>query len=327
MFFYENNNYMNLSYFGELGYLCIYVLPEYEKHIFTTECIIHTFSDYVDILMCYNKVNVKFERVQFTSGYRCCAWSENTKYPNLASYLKICNSLICTDLIGNLSKPLMTNNVTSYAGKILIFPRMRREGDYGTVDKKIYDEIIKIFSGKEIVLCGHHAESHDLSSYNLKHIELIEAINACKTADMCIMPDSGFASLLIASGVKKIIIMYKEDYSKQRDTHFHIEIYQKTAKWFNTDYYIVDHTKILDFLRGKQYLENKRLYLDFIMPVKVVNTTINNNNIIFVDVKPQKTIKKTHGINSVIGIKKDSDLAYIKLQKNIKKIVDKNINK
>lgn len=255
------------SYFGELGYLCIYLLPLYEKHTFPRQTVIHTYSDYVDILSLYSKPNVTFIKYPFVKSARCCAEPAQitNNRVNLANHLKRNVPLTAINLIDKLKSPLINRSIsTNYAGKILVFPRLRSVGDYGSYEKSLYNEIIKMFDKKNIVLCGHVLESHNLVEYKLKNIGIGEAITACKTADLCIIPDSGYASLLIASNVKKLIIIFNENFAKQqRDTYFHIDIYKKTSDWFKTDLYIVDNKQLLTFLKNKSYGNTtKRIYVD-----------------------------------------------------------------
>ena len=250
---------MLLSYFGELGYLIVFILPAYINYNFQQNVVIHTFDDYANILSLYNKKNVTFKRQEFGSYYRCCAESDvsTNRYQNLNRYLGVANVFDYKRVPNNMGTIMHSPINVNYTGKILLFPRCRGGKDYGYVSPEIYDEIINIFKHKEIVLCGKASESHNMDKYNLKRIEMLEVISACKTADLCIVPDSGFASLLIASGVKKIVIIFNDDYTSQRNTYFHIDVYHKTAKWFKINYYIVDNKYILDFLRNDGFNKEK----------------------------------------------------------------------
>lgn len=242
---------VEIKYYGELGYMCIYILPIYEKYKFTENCIIHTYEDYADILMRYRKDNIEFVKYPFISKYRCCADSDDTdKKINLANYLGANCPIGMTHLINKLNKCLGNDNGNN-RNRILLFPRMRRSCDYGGFDKSLYTNIIKKYSNKkEIILIGHKSETYDMTEYMLKHMELNEVMDACRTAYMCITPDSGMASLLIASGVKKIIVIINEKYINDNKKYFHKEIYKTTSKWFNTDCLVMDSSKVIEYLEN-----------------------------------------------------------------------------
>ena len=222
------------QFFGELGYLINCILPNVEKIEDNTK--IYCFENYRFILNQY--CNATFKTIPFKSSIdrscdsNCKSISNcNENIPNL-KLIASPNCLTNISKFKNLLKPIVSKEIQVMKKSILFNFRNRAKRTYGNFDRKFYQTLVCYFKDYTIYSCGNNTETFKLNipNVNIININFEDIPYVASNVDVCILPDSGLASMIIKCNPKKVIVLLNK--TKHTLKYNHEEIYKKNIENF-----------------------------------------------------------------------------------------------